>query len=135
MIDAMGGVTSPHYSRFKKLCFTAFTILRKNANLILNLIALMVDASIPDIKLEPDKAVMKVCDRCSGNKLLLTRWVLLLGPREVQAGPDRRRRNQILGRRTERNEFVVGRFGPAAQRCSSFSGVTDASYLLRDSMH
>lgn len=60
MVDAMGGVSSPHYGRFKGLCFTAFTSLRKRANLIINLVALMVDANIPDIKLEPDKAVLKV---------------------------------------------------------------------------
>lgn len=46
----MGGTTSTHYARFKHFCFTAFTILRKSANLILNLVALMVDADIPDIK-------------------------------------------------------------------------------------
>ncbi|KAF9453475.1 atypical/PIKK/PI3K protein kinase [Macrolepiota fuliginosa MF-IS2] len=50
MVDGMGGAQSPHYSRFKNFCFTAFTILRKSANLILNLVALMVDANIPDIK-------------------------------------------------------------------------------------
>ncbi|KAF9020978.1 putative atypical/PIKK/PI3K protein kinase [Hymenopellis radicata] len=50
MVDGMGGAQSPHYARFKNFCFTAFTILRKNANLILNLVALMVDANIPDIK-------------------------------------------------------------------------------------
>ncbi|KAG8909004.1 Phosphatidylinositol (PI) 3-kinase [Tulasnella sp. 403] len=50
MVDAMGGTSSPHYVRFKNLCFTAFTILRKSANLILNLVALMADANIPDIK-------------------------------------------------------------------------------------
>ncbi|KIJ52635.1 hypothetical protein M422DRAFT_243420 [Sphaerobolus stellatus SS14] len=50
MVDAMGGPNSPHYARFKHFCFTAFTILRKSANLILNLVALMVDANIPDIK-------------------------------------------------------------------------------------
>jgi len=50
MVDAMGGATSPHYARFENFCFTAFTILRKSANLILNLVALMVDANIPDIK-------------------------------------------------------------------------------------
>jgi phosphatidylinositol 3-kinase len=60
MVDAMGGPNSPHYNRFKSLCYTAFIGLRKNANLILNLIALMVDASIQDIRLEPDKAVLKV---------------------------------------------------------------------------
>ncbi|KAH9945474.1 atypical/PIKK/PI3K protein kinase [Epithele typhae] len=50
MVDAMGGVQSPHYQRFKSFCFTAFNILRKNANLILNLVTLMVDANIPHIK-------------------------------------------------------------------------------------
>lgn len=60
MVDAMGGPSSPHYNRFKSLCYTAFIGLRKNANLILNLIALMVEANIQDIRLEPDKAVLKV---------------------------------------------------------------------------
>ena len=50
MIDAMGGVQSVHYQRFKSFCFTAFSILRKSANLSLNLVTLMVDASIPHIK-------------------------------------------------------------------------------------
>ncbi|KIK10246.1 hypothetical protein K443DRAFT_212 [Laccaria amethystina LaAM-08-1] len=50
MVDCMGGPQSPHYLRFKNFCFTAFTILRKSANLILNLVSLMVDANIPDIK-------------------------------------------------------------------------------------
>ncbi|KAJ7604536.1 atypical/PIKK/PI3K protein kinase [Mycena polygramma] len=45
MVDGMGGAQSPHYARFKNFCFTAFTILRKSANLILNLVALMVDAN------------------------------------------------------------------------------------------
>lgn len=62
MVDAMGGMQSPHYLRFKSLCYTAFIGLRKNANLIINLISLMIDANIPDIKLEPDKAVQKVQD-------------------------------------------------------------------------
>lgn len=60
MVDAMGGMQSPHYARFKSLCYTGFTTLRKNANLLINLVALMIDGNIPDIKLEPDKAVMKV---------------------------------------------------------------------------
>ena len=50
MVDAMGGAQSPHYQRFKTFCFTAFNILRKSANLLLNLVTLMVDANIPDIK-------------------------------------------------------------------------------------
>lgn len=63
MVDGMGGAKSPHYTAFKQYCFTAYTTLRKSSNLILNLFALMVDANIPDIKLEPDKAVLKVQER------------------------------------------------------------------------
>lgn len=42
------------YSIF--VCF----IFYRYANLILNLFALMVDANVPDIALEPDKTVKKV---------------------------------------------------------------------------
>ncbi|RXK34820.1 phosphatidylinositol 3-kinase [Tremella mesenterica] len=63
MVDAMGGTTSTHYARFQSLAYTALMLLRKNANLILNLIALMVDAGIQDIELEPDKAVWKVQEK------------------------------------------------------------------------
>nr|CAH7728751.1 unnamed protein product [Callosobruchus chinensis] len=63
MVEAMGGVTSEHYQEFRKLCYTAFSHLRRHANLILNLFSLMVDASVPDIALEPDKAVRKVQDK------------------------------------------------------------------------
>lgn len=63
MVDAMGGASSMYYMRFKKLCHTAFACLRKNANLILNLVALMVEADIPDIRAEPDKAVLKIQDK------------------------------------------------------------------------
>ncbi|PWN44098.1 phosphatidylinositol 3-kinase [Ceraceosorus guamensis] len=63
MVDCMGGTQSQHYLRFKSLAHTAFATLRKNANLILNLIALMVDANVPDIRVEPDKAVLKVQEK------------------------------------------------------------------------
>lgn len=63
MVDGMGGANSPNYQAFKNYCFTAYTTLRKSSNLILNLFSLMVDANIPDIKLEPDKAVLKVKER------------------------------------------------------------------------
>uniref|UniRef100_A0A1B6DM67 Phosphatidylinositol 3-kinase catalytic subunit type 3 n=1 Tax=Clastoptera arizonana TaxID=38151 RepID=A0A1B6DM67_9HEMI len=63
MVEAMGGVTSEHFNEFRKLCYTTFLHLRRHANLILNLFALMVDASVPDIALEPDKAVKKVQDK------------------------------------------------------------------------
>jgi phosphatidylinositol 3-kinase len=63
MVDCMGGVHSEHYKQFKQYCFLAYTALRKSSNLILNLFSLMVDANIPDIRLEPDKAVLKVRER------------------------------------------------------------------------
>ncbi|XP_071166399.1 phosphatidylinositol 3-kinase catalytic subunit type 3-like isoform X3 [Mytilus edulis] len=63
MVDAMGGTNSDHFHDFKKHCYTSFLALRRSANLILNLFALVVDASIPDIALEPDKTVKKVQDK------------------------------------------------------------------------
>ncbi len=63
MIEGMGGAQSVHYQAFKQHCFTAYTTLRKSSNLILNLFSLMVDANIPDIRMEPDKAVGKVKER------------------------------------------------------------------------
>lgn len=63
MVDGMGGPSSQHYRHFKQYCFTTYTTLRKSSNLILNLFSLMVDANIPDIKLEPDKVVLKVKER------------------------------------------------------------------------
>jgi phosphatidylinositol 3-kinase len=63
MVDAMGGPNSDYYRQFKQYCFLAYSALRKSSNLILNLFSLMVDANIPDIKLEPDKAVLKVKER------------------------------------------------------------------------
>lgn len=63
MVEGMGGSAHQHYKDFKSYCFTAYTTLRKSSNLILNLFALMVDANIPDIKIEPDKAVLKVRER------------------------------------------------------------------------
>ncbi|KHJ30663.1 putative phosphatidylinositol 3-kinase [Erysiphe necator] len=63
MVDGMGGANSDYYAQFKQYCFTAYTTLRKSSNLILNLFSLMVDANIPDIRIEPDKAVLKVKER------------------------------------------------------------------------
>ncbi|KAI0013800.1 phosphatidylinositol 3-kinase [Xylariaceae sp. FL0662B] len=65
MADAMGGSSPPseQYLQFKQYCFLAFAALRKSSNLILNLFSLMVHANIPDIKIEPDKAVFKVKER------------------------------------------------------------------------
>lgn len=63
MVEAMGGINSEYYYKFRKQCYTAFLHLRRNSNLMLNLFSLMVDASVPDIALEPDKAVKKVQDK------------------------------------------------------------------------
>lgn len=63
MVEGMGGSTSAQYRQFKQYCFTAYTTLRKSSNLILNLFSLMVDANIPDIRIEPDKVVLKVKER------------------------------------------------------------------------
>ncbi|RKF72252.1 Phosphatidylinositol 3-kinase, root isoform [Golovinomyces cichoracearum] len=63
MVDGMGGANSAHYAQFKQYCFTAYNTLRKSSNLILNLFSLMVNANIPDIRIEPDKAVLKVKER------------------------------------------------------------------------
>merc|ERR1719309_1413261 len=63
MIEAFGGMQSDHFQEFRRECYTAFLSLRRYANLILNLFSLMVDASVPDIALEPDKTVKKVQDK------------------------------------------------------------------------
>lgn len=63
MVEAMGGQSSPHYAKFKSFCFSAFNILRKNANLILNLFNLMIKTTLPDIVLAPDQVVYKVQEK------------------------------------------------------------------------
>lgn len=63
IIEAFGGADSANYGKFKNYCFVSYSILRKNSNLILNLFELMRDSSIPDIKLEPDRAVFKVKEK------------------------------------------------------------------------
>lgn len=66
MIDGMGGMSADknaesRFRDFKQYCFTTFTTLRRSSNLILNLLALMQDADIPDIKFWGDQAVRYVC--------------------------------------------------------------------------
>jgi phosphatidylinositol 3-kinase len=71
MVAAMGGETSKDFELFKQLCVEAYNILRKNANLILNLLSLMADANIPDIGNERTllqvklKLLASVCPRLS----------------------------------------------------------------------
>ncbi|CCH41615.1 Phosphatidylinositol 3-kinase catalytic subunit type 3 [Wickerhamomyces ciferrii] len=63
IIEAFGGASSPKYNMFRNYCFVSYSILRKNSNLILNLFEMMRDSSIPDITIEPDRAVYKVKEK------------------------------------------------------------------------
>lgn len=63
MVDLLGGTSSNHFSTFKSYSFIAFNSLRKQANLILNLFALMQLANIRDISIEPDKLLLKIEER------------------------------------------------------------------------
>ncbi|KAJ2725794.1 Phosphatidylinositol (PI) 3-kinase [Coemansia sp. Benny D115] len=63
MVEAMGGMESLMYQRFRSHCFVAFSILRKSSNLILNLFSLMVHSNIPDIAVAPDQVVAMVQDK------------------------------------------------------------------------
>jgi phosphatidylinositol 3-kinase len=63
MIDAMGGFQSEEYEQFKSYCCSSFIILRKHANLILNLFSLMIDADIPGIALCKEKSILKVQEK------------------------------------------------------------------------
>lgn len=51
---------SEYFKNFVDYITTAFCILRRHANLIINLFSLMLDAGIPDIAVEKEKAVQKV---------------------------------------------------------------------------
>ncbi|CAD6194718.1 unnamed protein product [Caenorhabditis auriculariae] len=63
MVQAMGGVKSKQFLKFCQYCDSAYRILRRHANVLLNLFSLMLDAGIPDITSESDKAVFKVEQR------------------------------------------------------------------------
>ncbi|CAD1783459.1 similar to Saccharomyces cerevisiae YLR240W VPS34 Phosphatidylinositol 3-kinase responsible for the synthesis of phosphatidylinositol 3- phosphate [Maudiozyma barnettii] len=63
IIEAFGGAESPNYDKFRNYCFVAYSILRRNAGLILNLFELMKTSSIPDIRIDPDGAILKVKER------------------------------------------------------------------------
>ena len=63
MVDGMGGADHANFRQFRQHCATAYLALRKSANLILNLFALMTESNVQDIRSEPDKAVWKVEER------------------------------------------------------------------------
>ncbi|KAG0664479.1 Phosphatidylinositol (PI) 3-kinase [Maudiozyma exigua] len=63
IVEAFGGAESANYDKFRNYCFVAYSILRRNAGLILNLFELMKTSSIPDIRIDPDGAILKVKER------------------------------------------------------------------------
>lgn len=63
VIDGMGGLNHENYNIFKNYCFITYTTLRKSSNLILNLFQLMLDANIPDIQMDPQRAVEKMQEK------------------------------------------------------------------------
>ena len=69
MVEGLGGTNSAQYAQFKQYCFTAYTTLRKSSSLVLNLFSLMVQSSVPDIKMVEEQmggvggAVGKVRER------------------------------------------------------------------------
>jgi phosphatidylinositol 3-kinase len=60
MVEAMGGLESEHYLKFKSYCCMAFIILRKSANLIINLFELMFDSIPPSLDNEKDSIINEV---------------------------------------------------------------------------
>ena len=60
MVEAMGGSDSLHYRHFRTYCCEAYNILRKSATLILSLFHLMAGAAIPDVRQDPEKAMLKL---------------------------------------------------------------------------
>jgi phosphatidylinositol 3-kinase len=57
MLDAMGGTNSTHYAEFRHLCYTTFLHLRRHANLVLNLFALMTQSSMCALRVRAHLAV------------------------------------------------------------------------------
>lgn len=63
IIEAFGGADSSNYNKFRSYCFVAYSILRRNAGLILNLFELMKTSDIPDIRIDPDGAMLRVKEK------------------------------------------------------------------------
>lgn len=63
VIDGMGGMDHENFEIFRNYCFITYTTLRKNSSLILNLFLLMLDANIPDIRIDPQRAIEKVQEK------------------------------------------------------------------------
>lgn len=67
IIEAFGGAESSNYDKFRSYCFVAYSILRRNAGLILNLFELMKTSNIPDIRIDPNGAILRVRERFNLN--------------------------------------------------------------------
>ncbi len=65
MAEVLGGTEGEMFQQFKSLACQAYNWLRKSADLILNLLELMVDARIPDLSVytNPQAALDRVKDR------------------------------------------------------------------------
>ncbi|GIL50814.1 hypothetical protein Vafri_6947 [Volvox africanus] len=63
MIEAMGGQGSEYYKQFRMFACEAYNILRQRADLILSLFHLMAGASIEAIRVDPEKAILKLQDK------------------------------------------------------------------------
>ncbi|KAM3416800.1 Phosphatidylinositol 3-kinase VPS34 [Cercospora zeina] len=61
--NAGGASGESQFDIFRQYCFTAYTTLRRQSSLILNLFALMQDAGIPGLAIFGDQAVRKVEER------------------------------------------------------------------------
>ena len=56
----MGGADSEGYRAFCAHACEAYNILRKSASLILSLFHLMAGATIPDVRADPEKVILKL---------------------------------------------------------------------------
>uniref|UniRef100_A0A7E4UXK9 Phosphatidylinositol 3-kinase catalytic subunit type 3 n=2 Tax=Panagrellus redivivus TaxID=6233 RepID=A0A7E4UXK9_PANRE len=63
MVNAMGGFEGRHFKTFRELFRNIFLNLHGHAKLLSNLFGLMLDAGIPAIEAEKDKAVQKLLER------------------------------------------------------------------------
>nr|CCC92378.1 unnamed protein product [Trypanosoma congolense IL3000] len=67
MVEALGGPQSDGYMEFKTYCCSSYNIIRDHAKVILSMLLLMVDASIPHIsgngKVDPRVNLLKVQEK------------------------------------------------------------------------
>lgn len=67
MVDGFGGISSAEHAQFCSYACQAYNLLRKSANLVLNLLHLMTDAGIVDLSSNPigdaDAVIAKVEER------------------------------------------------------------------------